>query len=230
MADNDVSYDLLTDLIIGIQLTSAGMHVHAGFNKIHHLVKRRCLKTLLTGVMLNWRLTTSRCAMFKSRYQILLFVCLSMVTLEVWSMGLFDFLKVCLFSEVNGVVTLEGKPVAGAELVRTAMINDKEYTDKTVTDEGGKFHFDAMYTHSINKIVFIIEPVIPQTMTIFHNDKEYLGWRTSKRDYHMNAELDGEREIDLKCELTNERSVKYQTLGSNISGICDLEGAINKRE
>jgi hypothetical protein len=146
-----------------------------------------------------------------------------MVTLEVWSMGLFDFLKICLFSEVNSVVTLEGKPVAGAELVRTAMINDKEYIDKAVTDEGGKFHFDAMYTHSINKIVFITEPVIPQTMTILHNEKECLGWRTSKRDYHENAELDGDREIILACDLTDESSIRDQKYRRPVRGICNYK-------
>lgn len=138
-------------------------------------------------------------------------------------MGLFDFMKICLFSEVKGVVTLEGKPVAGAEIVRTAEINDKVHTDKTVTDESGKFHFEAMYTHSMNKIIFIIEPVIPQTMTIIHNDEEYLGWRTSKRDYHENAELDDGKKIRLTCEIADEPSIKDQRVKRPVRGICKFE-------
>lgn len=147
---------------------------------------------------------------------------LALFSVEVGAMGLFDFMKVCLFSEVNGVVTLEGKPVVGAELIRTAKLNDKVYTDRAVTDTSGKFHFDAMYTHSVNKMIFIIEPVIPQTITIGHNDKQYPGWRTTKRDYYENAELEEDRNIDLRCELINEPSVKDQKIRPPLYGVCSL--------
>jgi len=136
-------------------------------------------------------------------------------------MGLFDFMKVCLFSEVNGVVTLEGKPVAGAEIVRTAEINDKPYTDKTVTDENGRFHFDAMYTHSVNKIL-PMEPYMPQKILIKYKEEEYTAWRTSKRDYYENAEMEDDKNIALKCELTDEPTINDQKLRSNIIGICKL--------
>jgi len=135
-------------------------------------------------------------------------------------MGLFDFMKVCLFSEVKGVVTLEGKPVSGAKIVRTAEINNKVYTDKTMTDENGKFHFDAMYTHSINKVMFIIEPVIPQTMIISHAENVYIGWSTVKRDYEVNTEFKDNKEIILSCELIDEKSKKEQNLRVPVVGIC----------
>jgi len=137
-------------------------------------------------------------------------------------MGLFDFMKVCLFSEINGVVTLDGKPVAGAEIVRTAIFKDKPRIDKAITDEAGKFHFDAMYGHSLGKLINMFEMVIPQTMTIHYHNHEFLGWRTSKRDYHENAELDSDRDITLSCDLSNEPSLKDQQYGRPVRGVCDI--------
>ena len=133
-------------------------------------------------------------------------------------MGLFDFMKVCLFSEVNGVVTLEGKPVAGAEIVRSAEINDKPYTDKTVTDENGRFHFDAMYTHSVNKIL-PMEPVIPQKILIKPQGHEYLAWEMTKHDYGINDEI--KMPIRLACELLNKESGKEYG-PTVVWGICSI--------
>jgi hypothetical protein len=133
-------------------------------------------------------------------------------------MGLFDFVKVCLFSEVKGVVTLEGKPVAGAELVRTAEIGEKVHTDKTMTDENGRFSFPAMYTHSLNKIA-PVEPHIPQMMRIRTGGNEFLVWDGSKRDYDLNGEID--RNLVLSCELT-EKEKRYEIGASIYHSICQL--------
>ncbi|MCI0506530.1 MAG: carboxypeptidase-like regulatory domain-containing protein [Gammaproteobacteria bacterium] len=137
-------------------------------------------------------------------------------------MGLFDFMKVCLFSEVNGVVTLEGKPVAGAEIVRTAKFSDTEHTDKAVTDADGKFHFDAMYTYSINKALMIIEPVFHQKMMINYQAKEYRGWKTVKRSYDENTEVGEGKQIILTCELTDDDLKKEDGLRVPIVGICKI--------
>ena len=132
-------------------------------------------------------------------------------------MGLFDFMKVCLFSEVNGVVTLEGKPVKGAEISRTAEFNDKFYTDKTVTNADGHFHIDAMTTHSINKTLAIVEAVISQELKITYEGKEYIGWRTVKRSYEQNTELGDDKKIQLSCELTDESTKKEKQLRIKVS-------------
>ena len=136
-------------------------------------------------------------------------------------MGLFDFMKVCLFSEVNGVVTLEGKPVAGADLIRTAEINDKVHTDRAMTDENGRFHFSAMYTNSLNKIL-PVEPVIPQTITIQYQGNSYSGWRTTRRGYDENSEMKNNKNIALTCELTDEDSMKEKDLRRPVAGVCKI--------
>lgn len=65
-------------------------------------------------------------------------------------MAVSDLGKVCLFSEITGVITLNGKPVANARLVRTA---DRvgAITDETTTDEKGHFSMPAVYERTIAK-------------------------------------------------------------------------------
>jgi len=133
-------------------------------------------------------------------------------------MGLFDFMKVCLFSEVNGVVTLQGKPVAGAKIVRTAKINDTPYTDSTVTDKSGKFYFEARFTSSINKIV-PVEPRIPQKLVIEHDGQEHTAWEMSKRNYDLDGELG--KPINISCEITN-KEVKQEIGYRILWGKCKV--------
>jgi hypothetical protein len=161
--------------------------------------------------------------MFKSRYQTLLLVCLSIATFEVSAMGLFDFLKVCLFSEVNGVVTLEGRPVAGAELVRTAKIGEKTHVDRTTTDENGRFSFPEMYAHSLNKIA-PVEPFIAQKITILADSREFLAWSGNKRNYDLDGEI--YRPLKFNCEITNKDELLEFDKSISISiyhGICRQE-------
>ena len=158
--------------------------------------------------------------MIKLRYRALLLVSLSLVTLGVWSMGLFDFMKVCLFSEVNGVVTLEGKPVAGAMVIRTARFNSDIYSDSVITDGEGRYHFDAIYTKSLKKITSMA-PLVPQELTITHAGSEYLGWVMNKTNYDMNGEIG--RSMSLVCELTAGTTLKKLPDGKSIDGICIVE-------
>ena len=132
-------------------------------------------------------------------------------------MGMFDFLKVCLFSEVNGLVTQGGKPVSGVKIIRTAELNDKTYTDTTITDAQGRYHFDARFTRSVNSIL-PVEPFIPQIMTIRYNNKDYPGWKMNKRNYDVNGEID--QPLDLSCDLADEPMVKEQRIGPNVFGLC----------
>lgn len=133
-------------------------------------------------------------------------------------MGMFDFLQVCLFSEVNGVVTLEGKPVAGAELVRTAILNDKTYKDTATTDSEGRYHFDARFTRSINSIL-PSEPFIYQKMIIHHQGKEIRAWEVDKRNYDIDGEI--KRPLNFTCELTDQDEKKW--FGPRaVLGICKI--------
>lgn len=133
-------------------------------------------------------------------------------------MGLFDFMKVCLFSEVRGVVTHNGKPVAGAKLVRSAELNDKTFTDTGVTDQQGRFHLKATFTKSVNAIL-PVEPFIYQKIFIHHQGKQYRAWEVDKRNYDVNGEI--KKPINLSCELTDTDEKKW--FGPRaIQGICKI--------
>jgi hypothetical protein len=133
------------------------------------------------------------------------------------SMGMFDFLKVCLFSEVNGQVTKDGKPVAGAEVMRSVELNDKTYTDTTLTNAEGRYHFAERQVKSMNSIL-PVEPFIPQLINIKYNKQQFIGWKMNKRNYDVNGEID--KALQLSCELNDEPNVKEQRIGPNVFGIC----------
>jgi len=140
-------------------------------------------------------------------------------------MGLFDFMKVCLFSEVNGVVLIEGKPVAGAEVVRTSKMNDSIYTDKTVTDKQGRYHFDARYARSVDKIL-PVQPMVEQNMTITYENKAHLGWETTKMNFKENGELN--KIINVSCDLSSQPEIRTGPRYNPIKGICTGEGIVKE--
>jgi hypothetical protein len=158
--------------------------------------------------------------MKKTRNSAVLVILLTFYTLEASSMGLFDFLKVCLFSEVNGVVTLEGKPVAGAELVRTAQLGDKIYTDKAVTDGAGVFHFEALIIRSSRKITSM-GPLVPQEISISHNSISKQAWLSNKNNYDVLGETGSE--LYLMCELDADPINRELPNGAIMHGICILK-------
>lgn len=135
----------------------------------------------------------------------------------VSAMGFFDFAKVCIFSEVNGVVVHNGEPLAGAKLTRTVRWKKKDLVDSTTSDADGRFKFDVLKVSASNKFL-PVEPVIPQRITISHNGEEHVGWKTTKRDYDENGELAG-KPLNLRCDLSGE--MQHQEIGIRIiQGLC----------
>jgi len=141
-------------------------------------------------------------------------------------------MKVNLFSEMKGVVTLDGKPVSGALLKRTAIPNnDKEYTDNTTTDENGRFHFNKMETKMFSKFL-PGESRVHQKVVIDYNGKQYIAWETAaasdvdKGELNESADIGTSREIEinLKCELTADKTDKAGAYTTVISGICSWDG------
>ncbi|MBI1425464.1 MAG: carboxypeptidase regulatory-like domain-containing protein [Gammaproteobacteria bacterium] len=112
-----------------------------------------------------------------------------------------DVGKVCLFSEISGVITLDGKPVAHAKLVRTVK-KEKAVTDETTTDAHGYFKMPAIYDRTITKYL-PMEFVVKQDITLYYNNKEYKLWDGVKRTEEENAESRG-KPLIVKCELNSE--------------------------
>jgi len=132
-------------------------------------------------------------------------------------MSLFDIGKICLFSDTVGQVVLNGEPIEGATIKRSVIWQNKTLEDTTVTDKSGNFHFNAKFTNSLSKFM-PVEAVMTQNIVIQHNNNSYEAWKTNKRDFEENSELNG-KPLNLICELSHESTVKEE--GTQvIKGIC----------
>ena len=166
-------------------------------------------------------------------------------------MAIFDFMKICVFTDVDGVVMLEGKPVSGTKLVRTAKVvfNNDEFKDEAITDSEGRFHFDAIYSRSMNAFL-PSEKLVSQQITIHHNNKLFDAWRSVKHNYNYNGELNVFKDISgaldknlktdsnglpvvpffLSCELTDDssyaRAAGRNNEGNVVVGLCRWPGEI----
>lgn len=129
------------------------------------------------------------------------FCSLFFVAVGVFAMTLGDVGKVCLFSAMSGTITLDGKPVANARLVRTGD-RDGPVVDETVTDKNGYFEFPAMYERTITKFL-PQEFVASQKIVVSHNHKDYKVWGSVKRSPEENVESRG-KPLVVTCELNSE--------------------------
>jgi len=166
-------------------------------------------------------------------------------------MALFDFMKINVFSDVDGIVTLNGEPVSGATVKQYAEVefNSNKFNREVVTDSQGRFHFDAIYARTMNTFLPSANSVI-QKITIEYSGKQYQAWKSIKNNYDYDGELNdvkafvGERAeakvfpnkvssknsgvtltpIDLKCELSKDDS-EIKSMGgakTSVVGLCSL--------
>ena len=159
--------------------------------------------------------------MIKKRYAFLVIVVtLIVITVMASTMGFFDYIKVCLHSEVSGVVTLQGKPVVGAEITRLTIWRGESHTTSTTTDAQGHFKIDPLFTTSF------FQPwvgfTITQKLTIRYQDKEYIVWQGWKRNKDLNGEFTDQKPHPLTCELTAESRTTGEGLPANrfVETIC----------
>lgn len=115
-----------------------------------------------------------------------------------------------LFSPLEGHLTFQGKPAAGATLLLWTAWKDKTgETDAFTANNDGYFSIPAkIVTYQQNPLS---QFSVGQRMTVTYQGKEYLIWRGGKSNTHLYGELGG-RPQDLTCELTNpdmEAHVEY---------------------
>ena len=148
------------------------------------------------------------------------------------AMAFFDSMKVNLFSDMKGVVTLNGEPVAGAVVKRLADPGNKKYRDEKITDAQGRFSFPRMEMHTVWKLL-PAAVVISQKVTIEYEEQEYLAWAMEAYNGRYQGELNNIRilgtgdevDIDLVCELTGEESRKKGAGVRVIEGMCVWQDA-----
>ncbi len=146
-----------------------------------------------------------------------------------WAFALLFFLSLganamggkVMFSEVRGVVLMNGAPVAGAKVSReyTWAWDNKKVREEAQSDAAGKFSFARASKSSFMSGLMPHEPVISQLITISFEGKDYIAWDFRKHNYDDKGELKG-KPINLSCELTRKPSSSY--IKDDIYGICSL--------
>lgn len=141
------------------------------------------------------------------------------LVLLIFSYGVYAMgIKQCLFSEMTGVVSFEGKPAAGVKLVRMVDKN-KELFDETVTDEEGNFHLPAVYRTSILSKILPMEFIVLQKITAHFNNKEYEMWSGTKTSPKENAESKG-KPLVVACNLSQPEVESIIVDGNSIHSRC----------
>lgn len=120
------------------------------------------------------------------------------------SANLFDVGKVCLFSKISGVITLDGIPAANAKVIRTVNLN-KDKTDYTYTDENGYFEMPAVFQRTVTKFL-PQEFVANQDIFVDYMNKNYRIWSSVKRTPEVNSESRG-KDLVVECELNSEETL-----------------------
>lgn len=100
--------------------------------------------------------------------------------------------QIVLFSALDGRVIKDGRPVAGATLIREWEFGAAEVKsqDSTTTDELGRFHFDAVLYGYRKPRFFVQEPLIAQVIRVSTGALETQVWFASKHNFLAGREDD----------------------------------------
>jgi hypothetical protein len=135
------------------------------------------------------------------------------------AMGITDIGKVCLFSNMTGIITIDGEPVANARLVRTVDLSS-EKTDETKTDQYGKFEFPTVFARTITK--HLPQEFASKQEIVAHVDgKPYTIWSGVKRTPEENSESRG-KPLVVTCELNSEETL-IKGNNSPIFSLCSWD-------
>jgi hypothetical protein len=131
------------------------------------------------------------------------------------------FKRFTLFSDLEGIVLLEGRSVEGVEVQQHYFWHwgDKKGTHVNRTDANGRYHFPVITGRSITANLLSHEPVIEQEVSFVYQSKAFHGWFHSKHNYEDLGELDGQP-LRLVCDLKDE-PVGRPEIRSH--GICTVQ-------
>ncbi|MBV1959394.1 MAG: hypothetical protein KUG53_01545 [Pseudomonadales bacterium] len=147
-------------------------------------------------------------------------------------MTLSNLFNINVFTAMDGTIMLDGKAVSGVKVILNTRIvfNNRKISSSTKTDHLGRFHFDAIFSNSINSILPSAK-IIDQEIILHYRDKQYLAWKMVKNNYKYNGELnDLSKLIDesdvipliLTCDLENENITRKAGTHEHVAltGIC----------
>ena len=127
----------------------------------------------------------------------------------------------CLFSAISGTITLNGKPAAGAKLIRTTgkAHTHGQLVDDTTTNDQGQFEMPGVFERVLLAKFLPMEFVAAQEIVVEYDGVTYKMWAGVKREREVNSESSG-RPLVVACELTDEpKSVSVG--GGFVNSICE---------
>jgi hypothetical protein len=123
-----------------------------------------------------------------------------------------------IFSAVSGQVLLQGQPVAGAQVARSARWDNEQAEDGAATSADGRFSLPPITRkRGLLESILPSEPFIEQSILIQHGGKTYKAWVFRKRNFRDDGELDG-RPIRMTCRLDSEPQSR-----GKVFGVCELD-------
>lgn len=110
--------------------------------------------------------------------------------------------EIVVCSPMEGVITLDGKPAAGARVERSLSWKDKAgEKDSVRTDDQGVFTLPLKTdTLALGKFSQL---VINQEIVVIYREQEYLIWTMGKGSKDIYGELGG-KPSNFRCELNDE--------------------------
>ena len=147
---------------------------------------------------------------------ILLVVILLTYSIKGEAMSLIKGKEVYVFSAMEGTITYQGKPAAGAKIVRTVRWKDeKGESDSTIAGENGEFSLPPM--KRTLKQILPAQFLASQEIYVYYKEQEFHIWTMGKIDRNEYGELGG-RPKNFRCELLDELErveVKIGLLGTS---------------
>lgn len=146
-------------------------------------------------------------AIFRKKAFLLPIAALSFLVFIVFSQqvmadmfGWFKKTEVQLSPEVNGTVTLNGKPVAGATIQQSLSYGDKEFNDHAITDAEGRFKFPAKSAKF--RVSSMFDTWLSQLLVVEHAGQSVKIWSTGATN---TLTYDSVRQLlfNMQCELTS---------------------------
>lgn len=116
--------------------------------------------------------------------------------------------ELVICSEMQGKLTFQGKPAAGAKIVRWSAWKDHDGESETFyADEHGNFLLpEKRDIHKKGPLDFLAQFVGKQMITVTYKGTDYEIWYTSKLVPEKYAEYGG-TPTNLRCELTDEQEI-----------------------
>ncbi|PCJ16687.1 MAG: hypothetical protein COB04_08555 [Gammaproteobacteria bacterium] len=143
-------------------------------------------------------------------YTLLVVVLLFVPSMEATA-GMLDFFKkkqdVHLSPEVRGSVKLDGEPVVGLVVLRRLhYIDVYQKTQKTKTDEQGRFSFPEKSVRATEPGSIFHEPSIANDIHVLYDDNKHRLW------YDVTSSLEpaknkSEKLLQLNCDLSDSQEI-----------------------